>query len=261
MSVQAVSGRECSSQMSLFWMALIDRWSAGTFKMCSTLWCLNNLECCQPPVGVSWCSGYSLRWHYCVQGFTVARVMWVERRTTAPQTKKNQQNKTKQQNSHVVTVVVTVISSTSSPRLRRHATESRRSLAGSLWRIPAPVRACLEPSDRIPARLSAVDEDARLTDLGFCHWAGTGTQRGQRPRRGGSMLTCIKKSEALSQTCLLHTGNSFNRQSQRSGADYRLGQKRCQSDGFFFFFLPWEKFSTASTEPFKNGWHPSCSNL
>lgn len=178
-SVQAVSGWECSSQMSLFWMVLIDQWSAGIFKMCSTLWRFNDLECCQPPAGVSWCSGYSLRRHYRVQGFTVARVVW--------------KNKTKQQNSNVVTVVVTVISSTSSSRRRRHATESRRSLAGSLWRIPAPVRACLEPSDRIPARLSAVDEDARLTDLGFCHWAGTGTQRGQRPRRGGSALTCIEK--------------------------------------------------------------------
>lgn len=108
MCIGAVSGWECSSQMSLFWMTRIDWWSTGIFKICST----NNLESCQPPVSVSWCSGYTLRWHYCVQGFTVARVMWVERKTTA-----SQKNKTKQQNFHVVTVVVTVISSTSSPPL------------------------------------------------------------------------------------------------------------------------------------------------
>lgn len=165
MSFQAVSGWESSSQTSLFWMALIDGWSVGIFKMCSTSWCLNNLECCQPPVGVGWCSGYSLRWHYCVKGFSVARVMWVEGRTAAYPAEK--QTKTKQQNSHVVTVVVTAISSTSSPP---PSTTSRH------WITPFAGRQPVEDSCAGPCMLGAVGPDS-CTAVGrgrgrSTHWSG-----------------------------------------------------------------------------------------
>lgn len=52
-----------------------------------------------------------------------------------------------------------------------------------------------------------------------CHWAGTGAQQSLN---GCGMEVCWRTRKLRSRPTLIYAGNSFNRQSWRSGTDYRV---------------------------------------
>lgn len=90
-------------------------------------------------------------------------------------------------------------------------------LAASLWRIPAPVCACLERSDKIPALLRTVGW-RRYSRMWVCHWARTGEQQKPNgwdlkifchPFRDSSQTAGIRANHALDVWLMGNTDNFY----------------------------------------------------
>lgn len=81
-------------------------------------------------------------------------------------------------------------------------------LADRLPRIPAPACACLRPSDRIPARPRAMEEEARSPNWGLPAAWGAG-------REGEGALVARRKRRVQWKVPNLVRGNSFQRQTQQ----------------------------------------------
>lgn len=138
-------------------------------------------------------------------------------------------------------------------------------LAGRLPRIPAPARACLRRSDRIPARLRAVDEDARAHWTGVCQPPGCGRRNsqgwgGEKGAAAGRRKRCVQwKVQNLVR------GNFFHRQDRQTDRALRAtplitGWNRCVAMATTPTHLVKWKFSTASPQSFKNGRHSVPTN-